>query len=91
MVALRSGGRQDAVLLAVVWVLTAAALALGVALAAPILIFWGVVGLAGAGFLTRIHLRTGARLPGGASGDAPDDDDDPADPAGPAGDEEKVP
>jgi hypothetical protein len=84
MVALRSGGRQDAVLLMVVWVLTVAALALGVVLAAPILIFWGVVGLAGAGFLTRIHLRTRART-------TARDDDDPADPAGPAGDEEKVP
>jgi hypothetical protein len=88
MVALRSGGRQDAILLVVVWVLTVAALALGAVLAAPILIFWGVVGLAGAGFLTRIHLRTRAAAD---AADAAADNDGPADPTGQAGDEEKVP
>ncbi|MGF7239149.1 MAG: hypothetical protein ACQSGP_29965 [Frankia sp.] len=86
MVALRSGGRQDAVLLMVVWGLTVAALVLGIILVAPILIFWGLVGLVGAGFLTRIHRRTGAapKHPAGH-------DNGPADPAGPAGNEEKIP
>ena len=58
MVALRSGGRQDVALLVAVWVLTVAALVLGIVLVAPILIFWGAVGLVGAFFLTRIHRRT---------------------------------
>jgi hypothetical protein len=58
MVGLRSGGRQDGILLVLVWVLTVAALAAGIALVVPLLIFWGVVGLIGAAFLTRIHLRT---------------------------------
>ncbi len=95
MVALRSGGRQDAVLLMVVWGLTVAALVLGIILVAPILIFWGVVGLIGAGFLTRIHRRTGAAQHPGAPESADQSpaapDNGPADPVGSADDEEKIP
>ncbi len=56
MVALRSG-RQDRRLIAVLWVLTLAVLGTGVASAKPVLIFWGVLGVAGSVFLTRVHVR----------------------------------
>jgi hypothetical protein len=56
MVVLRSA-RQDRWLLVPVWALTVAALGLGIVLVAPILIFWGAVGLIGALFATRVLLR----------------------------------
>ncbi|MCM3886619.1 hypothetical protein [Frankia sp. R82] len=56
MVTLRSG-RQDRLLVVVVWVLTVVVLALGIATVNPILLLWGVIGLPAAVFLTRVHLR----------------------------------
>ncbi|SBW28105.1 hypothetical protein [Protofrankia symbiont of Coriaria ruscifolia] len=56
MVALRSR-REDRTLLVAAWVLAVTVLVLGVAVVAPILIMWGVLGVAAAVFATRIHLR----------------------------------
>jgi hypothetical protein len=61
MVALRSSGR-DRVPLVAVWVLTLAVVAVGIAARSPIMLLWGALGIPGAAFLTRIHLRdTGRR------------------------------
>lgn len=40
-----------------VWALTALVLGLGIATLSPILLLWGAIGLPGAIFLTRIHVR----------------------------------
>ncbi|SNQ45697.1 conserved hypothetical protein [Frankia canadensis] len=53
---LRSG-RQDRVLVVVVWALTVVVLGLGIATVSPILIVWGVIGLPAAVFLTFVHVR----------------------------------
>ncbi len=69
MVSLRSG-RQDRTLLIVVWVLDLVVLGLGIATLQPVLLLWGVIGLPGAVFLTRVHLRdTRARPPSAPPGD----------------------
>ncbi len=61
MVALRSR-RADRAPLVAVWVLGLAVLGVGIAAASPILIIWGVLGVGGSAFATRIHLRdTGIR------------------------------
>ncbi|WP_076842965.1 MULTISPECIES: hypothetical protein [Protofrankia] len=85
MVALRSR-REDRVLLVAAWVLTVAALVLGVVASAPILILWGVLGVGAAVFATRIHLRdTRPRQPDPATGTRPAGEAQPADQARPAG------
>jgi hypothetical protein len=56
MVALQSR-RADRIPLVAVWVLTLAVLAVGIAAVSPILIVWGVLGVVGVVFLTRVHLR----------------------------------
>ncbi|MCK9876117.1 hypothetical protein MXD59_10060 [Frankia sp. Ag45/Mut15] len=75
MVTLRSR-RQDRLLVVVVWLLTVVVLGLGIATVNPILLLWGVIGLPGAVFLTRVHLRD-TRGGGGPSGSS--------DPDGPSG------
>ncbi|WP_322766542.1 hypothetical protein [Frankia sp. Cr1] len=63
MVALRSR-RADRAPLVAVWVLGLAVLGVGIAAVSPILIIWGVLGVAGSAFATRIHLRdTGIHRP----------------------------
>ncbi|WP_322753886.1 hypothetical protein [Frankia sp. Cas3] len=63
MVALRSR-RADRAPLVAVWVLGLAVLGVGIAAVSPILIIWGVLGVAGSAFATRIHLRdTGLHRP----------------------------
>ncbi|CAJ64486.1 hypothetical protein; putative signal peptide [Frankia alni ACN14a] len=69
---LRSG-RQDRLLVVVVWLLTVVVLGLGIATVNPILLVWGVLGLPAAVFLSYVHLRD-TRPPAG-----------PAGPAGPIG------
>ncbi|CAO5229482.1 hypothetical protein [Frankia sp. AgKG'84/4] len=76
MVSLRSS-RQDRTLLVVVWLLDLVVLGLGIALLQPALLLWGVIGLPGAVFLTRVHLRDTRRRPPAA----PPSDDGPAPPA----------
>jgi hypothetical protein len=56
MVALQSR-RADRIPLVALWVLTLAVLAVGIAAVSPLLIVWGVLGVAGVAFLTRVHLR----------------------------------
>lgn len=71
MVALRST-RQDRALLVAVWALTLVVLAVGIAAVSPVLLLWGVVGLPGAIFLTRVHLRDTRRSADPATDDSPD-------------------
>ncbi|MCK9904248.1 hypothetical protein CC117_09915 [Parafrankia colletiae] len=56
MVELRSG-RQDRVLLLVVWGLTLVVLVLGALTLSPILLVWGIIGLPAAVALGYVHLR----------------------------------
>ncbi|EIV95885.1 hypothetical protein [Frankia sp. QA3] len=68
MVNLRSG-RQDRLLVIVVWLLTVVVLGLGIATVNPILLVWGVLGLPAAVFLSYVHLRdTRPRPPSGPGG-----------------------
>lgn len=68
MVNLRSG-RQDRLLVIVVWLLTVVVLGLGIATASPILLVWGVLGLPAAVFLSYVHLRdTRSGPPAGPGG-----------------------
>ncbi|CAO5164875.1 conserved hypothetical protein [Frankia sp. AiPs1] len=84
MVTLRSG-RQDRLLVLVVWLLTAVVLGLGIATVNPILLLWGVIGLPAAGFLTYVHLRdTRAGRPDPAN---PSDPSDPPNPDPPNSEE----
>ncbi|MCM3925313.1 hypothetical protein ND748_27050 [Frankia sp. AiPs1] len=66
MVSLRSG-RQDRLLVVVVWLLTVVVLGLGIATLNPILLIWGVLGLPAAVFLSYVHLRD-TRPPAGPGG-----------------------
>ncbi|KJE22074.1 hypothetical protein FF36_03666 [Frankia torreyi] len=66
MVSLRSG-RQDRLLVVVVWLLTVVVLGLGIATVNPILLVWGVLGLPAAVFLSYVHLRD-TRPPAGPGG-----------------------
>jgi hypothetical protein len=68
MVSLRSG-RQDRLLVVVVWLLTVVVLGLGIATLNPILLIWGVLGLPAAVFLSYVHLRD-TRPPAGPGGGA---------------------
>jgi hypothetical protein len=80
VVALRST-RQDRALLFTVWALTLVVLAAGIATINPVLLLWGVVGLPGAIFMTRIHIRDTRRAASSGDGSSAD----PAEPTG-AGD-----
>ncbi|WP_239308756.1 hypothetical protein [Frankia sp. Cj3] len=86
MVALRSQ-RADRVPLVAVWVLALAALGVGITAVSPILIVWGVLGVAGSAFATRIHLRdTGPRRSADTAMPNPAEDrpSAPSDPSGEA-------
>ncbi|WP_261568290.1 hypothetical protein [Frankia gtarii] len=69
MVNLRSG-RQDRLLVIMVWLLTVVVLGLGIATTSPILLVWGVLGLPAAVFLSYVHLRDTRSGPPAGSGGA---------------------